>query len=136
MELRLNIEDATPEELARGIAAAEAVFARAGITTLQGAEGLFALEGWDIKGFPEDDKPTEDEDRAAAVWLEADGDYRLHCFSDAESAQAFLDHFEGLRFDPKRDRENGKVRGVWRRAGEYRRVLDLGPLSVPEILRS
>ncbi|MER9052510.1 hypothetical protein NKJ73_21890 [Mesorhizobium sp. M0074] len=66
MELRLNIEGATPEELARG------VFARAGITALQGAEGLFALEGWDIKGFPEDDKPTEDEDRAASVWMEAD----------------------------------------------------------------
>lgn len=63
MELRLNIEGATPEELARGIAAAEAVFSRAGITALQGAEGLFALEGWDIKGFPEDDQPTEDEDR-------------------------------------------------------------------------
>ncbi len=72
MELRLNIENATPEELARGIAAAEAVFARAGITALQGAEGLFALEGWDINGFPEDDKRTEDEDRAATVWLEAD----------------------------------------------------------------
>ncbi|WP_245261348.1 hypothetical protein [Mesorhizobium sp. L103C131B0] len=68
----MNIEDATPQELARGIAAAETVFARAGITALQGVEGLFALEGWDIKGFPEDDKPTEDEDRAATVWLEAD----------------------------------------------------------------
>jgi hypothetical protein len=31
----LNIEDATTQELARGIAAAEAVFARAGITALQ-----------------------------------------------------------------------------------------------------
>ncbi|MCQ8871938.1 hypothetical protein NP945_08900 [Mesorhizobium sp. LMG17149] len=72
MELRLNIEGATPEELARGVAAAEAVFSRAGITALQGAEGLFALEGWDIKGFPEDDQPTEDEDQAASVWMEAD----------------------------------------------------------------
>jgi len=72
MELRLNIEGATPEELARGVAAAEGVFERAGITPLQGAEGLFALEGWDIKGFPEDDKPTEDEDQAATIWMEAD----------------------------------------------------------------
>ncbi|MER8505306.1 hypothetical protein [Mesorhizobium sp. M0618] len=69
MELRLNIEDATPQELARSIAAAEAVFAPAGITALQGAEGLFALEGWDIKGFPEDGKPTEEEDRAATVFV-------------------------------------------------------------------
>lgn len=72
MELRLNIEGAAPEELARGVAAAEAVFAHAGITALQGAEGLFALEGWDIKGFPEDDQPTEHEDQAASVWMEAD----------------------------------------------------------------
>ncbi|MER9301943.1 hypothetical protein [Mesorhizobium sp. M0496] len=33
---------------------------------------MFALDGWDIKGFPEDDKPTEDKDQAATVWLEAD----------------------------------------------------------------
>ncbi|MES0100504.1 hypothetical protein [Mesorhizobium sp. M0019] len=72
MELRLNIQGATSQGLALGIAAAEAVFARAGITALQGAEGLFALKGWDIKGFPDDDKPTEDEDLAAAVWMEAD----------------------------------------------------------------
>ncbi|WP_281285532.1 MULTISPECIES: hypothetical protein [Mesorhizobium] len=39
-------------------------------------------------------------------------------------------------FDPRRDRENGKVRGVWRRTGEYTPVLDLSPLSVPETLRS
>ncbi|WP_292622015.1 hypothetical protein [Mesorhizobium sp.] len=79
MELRLDIvEDATPEELTRGIAAAEAVFARAGITALQGAEGLFALEGWDIKGFPDDDKPTEDEDRAATVWWRPTRLRRLH----------------------------------------------------------
>lgn len=48
------------------------MFARTGITALQGAEGLLALEGCDIKGFLEDDKPTEDEDQAATVWLEAD----------------------------------------------------------------
>ncbi|RUX46042.1 hypothetical protein EOA22_34355, partial [Mesorhizobium sp. M7A.F.Ca.US.014.04.1.1] len=79
MELRLNIEGATSKELARGVAAAEAVFARAGITALQGAEGLFALEGWDIKGFPEDDKPTEDEDRAAIIWEEADEAATIAC---------------------------------------------------------
>ncbi|RVA12734.1 hypothetical protein EN932_11220 [Mesorhizobium sp. M7A.F.Ca.US.002.01.1.1] len=61
--------------------------------------------------------------------------YRLHCFS-RRNCTGFLDHFEGLRFDPRRDRENGNVQGVWRRAGEYRRVLDLGPPSVPEIVRS
>ena len=53
--------------MARGIAAAEAVFEQAGITALQGADDLFALEGWDIKGFLQDDKPTDDEDSAATV---------------------------------------------------------------------
>ncbi|MBA1144785.1 hypothetical protein [Mesorhizobium neociceri] len=62
--------------------------------------------------------------------------WRLHCFVDAADAQAFLNHFSGLRFDPKRDREKGKVHGIWRRTGSYERILDLGPLSVPEILRN
>lgn len=72
-----------------------------------------------------------------AIWSNGKYEtYRLHCFSDAASAEAFLDHFEGLRFNPRRVRQNGKVRGVWRGAGEYTPVLDLGPPSVPEILRS
>ncbi|TIM11857.1 hypothetical protein [Mesorhizobium sp.] len=62
--------------------------------------------------------------------------WRLYCFTDEASAQAFLDRFPGVMFDPKRDRENGKAQGVWRRTGEYKRLLDLGPLSVPEILRN
>ncbi|WP_133116235.1 hypothetical protein [Mesorhizobium wenxiniae] len=61
---------------------------------------------------------------------------RLYCFADEASAQAFQDHFPGLIFDPKCDRENGLVRGVWLRTGEYKRILDLGPLSVREILRN
>jgi hypothetical protein len=72
-----------------------------------------------------------------AIW--PDGRYehwRLYCFTDLASALVFRDHFCGTMFDPKRDRENGRVRGVWRRKGEYRRTLDLGPLSVPEILRN
>lgn len=72
-----------------------------------------------------------------AVWPNGKyEDYRLHCFADADVAKVFRDHFSGQVFDPKRDRENGKIRGVWRRTDEYRRILDLGPLSVPEILRN
>ncbi|MER9022396.1 hypothetical protein NKI01_07460 [Mesorhizobium sp. M0815] len=62
--------------------------------------------------------------------------WRLYCFADPASAQLFLDHFGGMMFDPKRDRENGHARGIWRRTGEYKRVLDLGPLSVPQALRN
>ncbi|MER9316343.1 hypothetical protein NKI31_12655 [Mesorhizobium sp. M0659] len=72
-----------------------------------------------------------------AIWPSGEYvDWRLHCFADAATAQAFLDHFGGVLFDPKRDRENGKVRGVWRRIGRYERILELGPLSVPQILRN
>ncbi|RUZ78745.1 hypothetical protein EN943_09530 [Mesorhizobium sp. M7A.F.Ca.US.006.01.1.1] len=71
-----------------------------------------------------------------AVWPNGKyREYRLYCFAEATAAAAFRDHFEGVMFDPKRDRENGNVRGIWRRTGEYGRILDLGPLTVPEILR-
>lgn len=72
-----------------------------------------------------------------AIW--PDGKYeqwRLHCFADQEDAKAFLDHFGGVMFDPSKDREDGRANGVWRRVGHYERTLGLGPLSVPEILRT
>ena len=31
--------------------------------------------------------------------------------------------------------KNGKARGVWRRQGAYTQILELGPRSVPDILR-
>ncbi|MER8505076.1 hypothetical protein NKH09_30675, partial [Mesorhizobium sp. M1339] len=72
-----------------------------------------------------------------AIWPDQTYEnWRLYCFADQASAQAFLDHFGGIMFDPKRDRENGKARGVWRRTGEYKRTLDLAPLSVPQALRN
>ncbi len=61
--------------------------------------------------------------------------WRLHCFQKKEQALAFQTHFGGYLFDPKKDREGGKVRGVWLREGEYQRMLESGPLSVPEVLR-
>lgn len=72
-----------------------------------------------------------------AVW--PDGSYlqyRLHCFADPILAERFQAEFGGLLFDPKTDREGGRVRGVWRRQDEYRRILTSGPLSMPEWLRS
>ncbi|BCM19284.1 hypothetical protein [Mesorhizobium sp. J8] len=72
-----------------------------------------------------------------AIWEDGKQEqWRLHCFADREAAAAFLDHFGGIMFDPKRDRENGRARGVWRRQGAYERILKMGPLSVPEALRS
>jgi hypothetical protein len=72
-----------------------------------------------------------------AIWEDGKQEqWRLHCFADRAAAAAFLDHLGGVVFDPKRDRENGRARGVWRRQGAYERILELGPLSVPEALRS
>jgi len=71
MELRLDIEGAAPEEIARGIEGAQAVFDEAGITAEDAAYGMFTLEGWDIKGFPKGEEPSEEEQKAADAWLEA-----------------------------------------------------------------
>ncbi|WP_224547795.1 hypothetical protein [Mesorhizobium sp. CA16] len=72
-----------------------------------------------------------------AVWEDGKQEqWRLHCFADRNAAAAFLDHFGGIMFDPKRDRENGRARGAWRRKGVYQRIFEIGPLSVPEPLRN
>ena len=62
--------------------------------------------------------------------------YRLHCFRDLASAELFRSHFSGEMFDPQKDREGGKTHGAWRRADTYHRLVELGPLSVPAILRT
>ncbi|RWQ79279.1 MAG: hypothetical protein EOS85_17275 [Mesorhizobium sp.] len=72
MELRLDVKGASPEEISRGIVAAQAVFERNGIQPDKAANGMFALEGWDIKGYPEGEEPSEEEDKAASVWFEAE----------------------------------------------------------------
>lgn len=70
--------------------------------------------------------------KVQATW--PDGKYeewRLHCFADLAAASTFLDQFGGIMFDPKRDREKGRARGVWRRTGQYERILHLGPPACP-----
>lgn len=71
MKLRLEIENASPEEQKRGIEAAMAVFAATGISAAQAADGMSALEGWDDASFAADEEPTAEEDKAADVWMEA-----------------------------------------------------------------
>ena len=70
MFITITVEGAKAEEIARGIAAAQAVFDRAGITPDQAAAARFNVEGWDIKGFTD---PISGEDLAiCGVWDEAD----------------------------------------------------------------
>jgi hypothetical protein len=72
MDIRISVPGATPEEIERGMAAAKAAFAKAGITPEQAADARFAVEGWDIRGFPDDEHPDDDEIQFCSVWDEAD----------------------------------------------------------------
>jgi hypothetical protein len=75
IRLHLNIEGATWEEIERGISAAEAVFAREGVTAVDAAAGAQALD-MDAIGLPRH--------RAlqAAVWHKADEAAREACCAE------------------------------------------------------
>jgi hypothetical protein len=60
--------------------------------------------------------------------------YQLHCFADQEDAQAFIDEFGGVHFDPKREPGKGKLRGRWVRSDEWQPVTRSVPLRVPAVL--
>lgn len=71
MYLRFSVKGATQEENERGLAAAKAVFEATGIDPLTAAEGMFAVEGWDVSGFPANGLNDKDA-KAASVWLDAE----------------------------------------------------------------
>ena len=66
MYLTMTVEGATPD----GLAAARAVFKRAGVTPERAADARFAVEGWDIRGF--DDDISAEDLAICSVWGEAD----------------------------------------------------------------
>jgi hypothetical protein len=66
--LTVYVHGATNEELARGKAAAEAMFAGAGCTPYEAALAFWKLEGIEFGGA---EKMTEKEDRIAILWLKA-----------------------------------------------------------------
>lgn len=72
MDLLLRIKGASSDDISRGTAAAEAVLERAGISAEQAAYGAFAIEGWDIRGFHEDEEPPEAAYAAAQLWADAE----------------------------------------------------------------
>ncbi|TIM16666.1 MAG: hypothetical protein E5Y74_31685 [Mesorhizobium sp.] len=178
MDLYLSVPGASPEEIARGIAAAEAVLDRAGISALEAADGMFAIEGGDDT---DESLPTEEEDQAATAWMEASRAALDACCAGWPAEKRPIDANLQLLLDPAtqladrptalamlraltaaEDGRNqfmnsqigrlaervaadlthprdliGRTRlRVWRRTGEYWRILDLGPLTVPEILRN
>ncbi|TPK42330.1 MULTISPECIES: hypothetical protein [unclassified Mesorhizobium] len=67
MDLVLSVPGASPEEISRGLAAAEEALERAGFTAEEAAYGAFVVEGWDINGPPEDG-PDYSASRAASAW--------------------------------------------------------------------
>lgn len=72
MKLWLEVEGASEADIQRGLEAAEAVFKKTGVSPLQAVEGWFAMENWDIAGFPDDGSLTDEERRLAGVWLDAE----------------------------------------------------------------
>ena len=51
MTITIHVAGAQPEDIVRGLLAAQAVFDRAGVTPDQAATARFVVEGWDIRGF-------------------------------------------------------------------------------------
>ncbi|WP_395449398.1 hypothetical protein ACHMW7_05865 [Aminobacter sp. UC22_36] len=70
MGLHLRIEGVSPEDMQRGIAAAQAVIDAASMTAQRACSGMFALECWDDDGFQ--GELSEEDGKAASVWLEAE----------------------------------------------------------------
>ena len=70
MTITISIEGAQPEEIMRGLIAAQEVFTKAGVTPDQAATARFVVEGWDIRGFT--GKVPEAELAICTVWDEAD----------------------------------------------------------------
>jgi hypothetical protein len=69
MSITIHIPSANPEEIVRGLLAAQAVFDKAGVTPLQAAEAQFDMDGWDIQGFEGEGPDNSD---ICDVWREAD----------------------------------------------------------------
>lgn len=70
MTITIHVEGARPEDIVRGLLAAQDVFDRAGVTPDQAAAARFVVEGWDIRGFP--DPAPEVELAICGLWDEAD----------------------------------------------------------------
>lgn len=68
LPIEIIVEDAKPEEIARGLAVAMAYFDISGVTPWQAAEGSFVRDGWDDRGFHKEGEPTDAQWKAADVW--------------------------------------------------------------------
>lgn len=69
--MELRVQGASRVQLDRGLVAARAVFARAGVTPLEAAQADWDREGWDLAGFDPSREPPEAVMSIADVWSEA-----------------------------------------------------------------
>lgn len=70
MTITMRVDGAKPEEIVRGLLAAQDVFDKAGVTPDEAATARFVVEAWDISGFV--GKAPEAELAICTVWDEAD----------------------------------------------------------------
>lgn len=85
-------------------------------------EDLCCMENYDlIAKFCQRFDPPPETLHVIAVWPNRkQAGFRLYCFATREDAEVFATHFEGTHFEPSRDREGGRVNGVWRRTDEWK----------------
>ena len=69
--LKIVIEGASAAQIAAAEQAVREVFQRHGVSALQAAEGQWALEGLDARGFPEGEMLTEAEAAGLDAWDDA-----------------------------------------------------------------
>lgn len=71
MALRITIENASSQELQRGVDAARDFFAAIKLDPKEAARAAFAREGWAMAGYP-DGGLSDATSKAADAWSEAD----------------------------------------------------------------
>lgn len=92
--LKIKMDLANSEEIQDALNAAEAVFIREKVHPVNGMNGYWQLEGWDDRGFPDDDPDYTVEDaRNADVWLKAE-EAALAVLGKGRSWREVCEHFE------------------------------------------
>ncbi len=92
--LKIKMDLASKEEIQEALNAAEAVFVRENVRPVDGMHGYWEMEGWDDRGFPENDPDYTDEDaRDADVWLTAE-EAALAVLGKDRSWREVCEHFE------------------------------------------
>lgn len=124
MPLRLVIENATWEELCRGVAAAEAVFARSGISYRDAADGMLAADPWMKEKFPDFPGPTAEQETAASVWYEAERAAWQACCAGWPADKVVRPH-RVLGIGPAKPKVKTANLATWPdRQGRYREIIE------------